>query len=68
MLKPARSAKMYNDVPKLFARPGRHMSLTMPEVMFASVPEQAPAMMRVMMRVAKFCAAAWGMMKRMRMT
>lgn len=58
MLKPVRSAQMYKEVPKLFARPGLQMSLTMPEVMLASVPEQAPSIIRVTMRVAKFCAAA----------
>lgn len=49
---------MYKEVPKLFARPGLQMSLTMPEVMLASVPEQAPSIIRVTIRVAKFCAAA----------
>jgi hypothetical protein len=58
MLKPVRSAQIYKEVPKLFARPGLQISLTIPEVMLASVPEQAPAMMRVTMRVAKFCATA----------
>ena len=49
---------MYKDVPKLFARPIVHMSLTIPDVMFASTPEQAPVMLRVTINVAKFFATA----------
>jgi hypothetical protein len=38
------------------------MSLTIPDVMFERTPEQAPVMMRVMISVAKFDAAACGTM------
>jgi hypothetical protein len=58
IFKPARSAQIYKDVPKLFACPGLQTSLTMPDVMFAKVPEHAPVMMRVTIIVAKFFAAA----------
>jgi len=54
---------MYNEVPKLFARPGLQTSLTIPDVIFANVPEQEPVMMRVTIIVARFLAAACGMMK-----
>jgi hypothetical protein len=54
---------MYKEVPKLFARPAFQMSLTIPDVIFASTPEQAPVMMQVTIKVAKFCATAWGTMK-----
>jgi hypothetical protein len=55
---PASSDQMYKEVPKLFARPTLQMSLTIPDVIFASTPEQAPVIMRVTTKVAKFCAAA----------
>jgi hypothetical protein len=63
MFNPASSAKMYKEVPKLFARPSFQMSLTIPDVIFASTPEQAPMTMRVTIKVAKLCATAWGTMK-----
>jgi hypothetical protein len=56
MLNPARRAQIYNEVPKLFARPALQISLTIPDVMFASTPEQAPVMIRVTISVAKFVA------------
>jgi hypothetical protein len=58
MFKPASNAQMYKEVPKLFARPGLQISLTIPDVMFASTPEQAPAKIRVIINVAKFLATA----------
>jgi hypothetical protein len=58
MFNPASNDHMYKEVPKLFARPGLQMSLTIPDVMFASTPEQAPAKMRVTISVAKFVATA----------
>ena len=63
MFSPASSAKMYTEVLKLFALPARHMSLTIPDVIFASTPVQEPVMMRVTINVAKLCARACGMMK-----
>ena len=63
MLSPARRPQMYSDVAKLLALPIVQISLTMPDVMLASVPEHDPVMIRVMINVAKFCAKAWGMMK-----
>jgi hypothetical protein len=68
IFKPARSEQIYNDVPKLFARPALQMSLTIPDVMFASTPEHEPVMMRVTIKVAKFFARACGMMKIFRTT
>jgi hypothetical protein len=58
ILNPASSAHMYKEVPKLFASPSFQMSLTIPDGMFASMPEQAPVIIRAMIRVAKFCATA----------
>lgn len=54
---------MYIDVKKLLVRPAYQMSLTMPEVMFASVAVQEPVMIRTTIKVAKFWATACGMMK-----
>lgn len=54
MLSPERRAKMYIDVKKLFVRPAYQMSLTIPEVMFASVAVHEPVMIRTTIRVAKF--------------
>jgi hypothetical protein len=68
MFKPASSAHMYKEVLKLFARPALQTSLTMPDVMFASTPEQAPEMARVTIRVAKLDATACGIMKMMSTT
>lgn len=56
---------MYSEVPKLFARPGFQISLTIPDVIFASTPEHEPVKMRTTIRVAKFFASACGMMKMM---
>jgi len=66
MFKPARSDQMYKDVLKLLVLPGLQMSLTIPDVMFASTPEQEPVMIRVTINVAKFFARAWGMMNTIR--
>lgn len=53
MLKPESSAKMYIDVKKLLIRPGYQMSLTMPDVMLASVAVHDPVMIRTTIKVAK---------------
>ena len=60
MLNPLSKAKMYMDVKKLFVRPACHTSLTIPDVMFASVALQLPVMIRTTIRVAKFLAKACG--------
>lgn len=54
MLRPERSAKIYMDVKKLLVKPAYQMSLTIPEVMFASVAEHAPVIIRTTIKVAKF--------------
>lgn len=54
---------MYKDVLKLFDRPDFQTSLTIPDVMFASTPEQAPVMILVTINVAKLRATACGTMK-----
>ena len=53
MLSPERSAKIYIDVKKLLIKPGYQMSLTIPDVMFASVAVQEPVMIRTTIKVAK---------------
>jgi len=65
MLKPANTAQMYNEVLKLLERPSDHISLTIPPVIFASVAAPPPVMILVMIKVAKFCATAWGIRKMM---
>ena len=62
MLRPERSPKMYMDVYKLLVRPAYQISLTIPEVMFASVAEHEPVTIRTTIKVAKFWATACGMM------
>lgn len=64
MFNPPSSPNMYSEVPKLCARPGLQISLTMPDVMLARTPEQDPVMILVTTSEAKFSAKACGMMKR----
>ena len=63
MFSPASRAKIYSEVPKLFDFPSLQMSLTIPDVMFASTPEHDPVMILTTMSVAKFFAKTCGMVK-----
>jgi hypothetical protein len=45
------------------ALPSLQISLTIPDVIFASTPEHDPVMILVTINVAKFLAKACGMMK-----
>jgi hypothetical protein len=63
MLSPASNAHIYSEVLKLIDLPDFQISLTIPDVTFPSTPEHAPVMIRVVIKVAKFCATAWGTMK-----
>jgi hypothetical protein len=59
---------MYSEVLKLLDLPAFQISLTTPDVTFPSTPEHAPVMIRVVIKVAKFRATAWGTVKMIRTT
>jgi hypothetical protein len=68
ILRPANRLQIQSEVAKLLLRPSLQMSLTTLLVTFARIPEHDPVMIRVTIKVAKFCASAWGMRKRIKNT